>query len=408
MEDFTSFVKDELSQKIGIGDWRFPKYFDKPIDLGLIKESFIAQKKIIELFFSKVKELAQTALMNRDDEINRILFSEAPSGMTIEYHQSLPKCCWNSPIIYRTDQSLSGKIYEIQAPGSGWGDLYLYALCLKRLGYIIPPEYFKFPALYAENICNATGKETPHVFHMVDAASVPYSARYLQAITSNYIKYWGLNHEVKMDDLDCIISHSVISITTSNYFKTYLQKAEDKKIVFSTSPNLIYDEKAIYILPFHRKTKSFFPEEIRLIFPFTTFIENNGFFDENDNFVSLDSFIKRKPRDRKYYLKYGGPDTNRNWGSRTVFRLSGNDCERLLMKANALAQKGEIWLIQEDVSQNISDIFYPQDIVNILSEGNHIKISGYYGIHKLFGIKVMARHHFKVHGQEDTLVGLGI
>ena len=97
-----------------------------------------------------------------------------------------------------------------------------------------------------------------------------------------------------------------------------------------------------------------------------------------------------------------------NWGSRTVFRLNGNDCERLLMKANALAQKGEIWLIQEDVSQNISDIFYPQDIANILREGNHLKISGYYGIHKLFGIKVMARHHFKVHGQVDTLVGLGI
>lgn len=408
MEDFTSFVRDELSQKIGIGDWRFPRYFDKPINLGLIKEKFIAQKEIIELFFSKVKELAQTALIDRDDEINRLLFSEAPSGMTIEYHQSLPKCCWSSPIIYRTDQSLSGKIYEIQAPGSGWGDLYLYAHCLKRLGHIIPPEYFEFPVLYAENISNATGKEFPHVFHMVDAASVPYSTRYLQAITSNYIKYWGLNHEVKMDEIDCVISHSVISITTSNYFKTYLQKAEDKKIVFSTPPNLIYDEKAIYILPFHRKTKAFFPEEIRSIFPFTTFIENNGFFDEHNNFVSLDNFIKRKPRDRKYYLKYGGPDTNRNWGSRTVFRLSGNDCERLLMKANALAQKGEIWLIQKDVSQNTSDIFYPQDIANILSEGNHVKISGYYGIHKLFGIKVMARHHFKVHGQEDTFVGLGI
>lgn len=408
MKDFTSFVKDELFQKIGIGDWRFPQYFDRPINLGLLKTSLIDEKGKIELFFSIVKELAQTALMNQDDEINRLLFSEAPAGLTIEYHQSLPKYGWNPPIMYRTDQSLSGKIYEIQAPGSGWGDLYLYALCLNHLGYKIPPEYFKFPTLYAENISNAVGKGNPHVFHMVDAASVPYSARYLQAITSDYLKYWGINHEVKMDDLDCIISHSVISLTTSNYFKIYLQKAADKKLVFSTSPNLIYDEKAIYILPFHRKTKSFFPEEIRSIFPFTSFIENNGFFDENENFVSLESFIKRKPRDRKYYLKYGGPDTNRNWGSRTVFRLSGNDCEKLLMHANTLAQKGEIWLIQEDVSQNFSDIFYPQDIEDILRAGNYVKISGYYGIHKLFGTKVMARHHFKVHGQEDTLVGLGI
>jgi len=406
MDEFKVILEKELSKAIGIGDWRLPKYFGKPINLGLTMPKLINEREIIELFFKRVAELAQLALLNGDDEVIQILFSETPAGLDIEYHKNLPACCWNSPIIYRTDQSLSGKIYEIQAPGSGWGDLYLYALCLKRIGYEIPKMYFDFPESYANNIANITGKSRPCVFHMIDAASVPYSTRYLQYITSDKIKYWGLSCDVKMNAIDCLISHSVVSSTTSNYFKTYLQMATEGKLVFSTSPNLIYDEKAIYVLPFHRRTKSFFSEEIRSIFPYTTIVENGGFYDEGGEFVLIEDFIKRKPHERKYYLKYGGPDTDRNWGSKTVFRLNGNDCEKLLNYANKLSQKGEIWLIQEDVSQNISDDV-SQDIEGILKEKNHVKISGYYGSDRLFGVKVMARHHFKVHGQEDTLVGLG-
>lgn len=407
MEDFRFIVEKELSRAIGIVDWKSPKYFNKPIDLGAVMPNLVSEREIIELFFKKVAELAQLALLNGDDDIIRILFSEAPAGLDVVYHKNLPNCCWNPPIIYRTDQSLSGKIYEIQAPGSGWGDLYLYAVCLERLGYKIPKMYFDFPKLYANNLSRITGKSEPCVFHMIDAASVPYSIRYLQYITSDNVKYWGLNRDVKMNSIDCLISHSVVSSTTSNYFKTYLRMASEGELVFSTSPNLIYDEKAIYALPFHRRTKSFFSEEIRSIFPYTAILENSGFYDKNGEFVLIEDFIKRKSRERKYYLKYGGPDTDRNWGSKTVFRLSGNDCEKLLDHANRLSQKGEIWLIQEDVSQNVSNIF-SQDIENILREKNHIKVSGYYGSDRLFGVKIMARHHFKVHGQEDTLVGLGI
>lgn len=406
MDEFKYILEQELSKAIGIGNWRLPQFFDKPIDLGLSIHKLIEEREIISSFFKKVADLARFALLNNDDELIRILFSETPAGMDIEYHKNLPICCWDSPVLYRTDQSLSGKIYEIQAPGSGWGDLYLYALCLKRMGYELSKMYFDFPGLYADTIANMTGKIRPNVFHMIDAASVPYSAKYLQYITSDRIKYWGLNCDVKMDAIDCLISHSVVSSTTSNYFRTYLQMAAENKLFFSTPPNLIFDEKAIYILPFHKKTRSFFSEKIRSIFPYTAFIEKGGFFDVSGDFVLIKDFVKRKPRERKYYLKYGGPDTNRNWGSKSVFRLNGNDCERLLNYADILSQKGEIWLIQEDVSQSTSDVI-SQDIENILREKYHIKISGYYSRERLFGVKIMARHHFKVHGQEDTLVGLG-
>lgn len=407
MEDFNSKIEKELSRTIGIGSWGIRNYFNKPINLGMAMPKLISERKIIESFFKKVAELAQNALINNYDEIIQILFSESPSGLDIDYHKKLPVCCWNSPVIYRTDQSLSGKIYEIQAPGSGWGDLYLYAICLEKMGYKIPQMYYSFPRLYADNLVSITGKATPHVFHMTDAASVPYSIRYLQGITAERIKYWGTNSDVKMNDIDCLISHSVVSTTTSNYFKTYLKRASEGTMIFSTPPNLIYDEKAIYVLPFHRKTKDFFSDEMRSIFPYTSIIENGGFYDKNGEFVSIENFIKRKPSERKYYLKYGGPDTNRNWGSKTVFRLNGNDCEKLLNYAKSLSKKGEVWLIQEDVSKNVTETV-SDDIDQILNDKKYIKISGYYGMDCFFGAKIMARHHFKVHGQTDTFVGLGI
>ena len=210
-----------------------------------------------------------------------------------------------------------------------------------------------------------------------------------------------------MHDVDFVISHSVTSLIASNYFRTYLEKARNNELIFSTQPNIIFDEKAIYLLPFFRESRQFFSNEVRELFPFTTFVENNGFFDENDRFISINEFVKRPPRERRYYLKYGGPDTNRNWGSRSVYRLSGYDCKNLLENAAEKSKQGEVWLIQEDCSKCTTDNF-SNDISDLLSKKLNIKISSFYGRDVLFGIKIMARNHFKVHGQKDTFTGIGV
>lgn len=406
MSTISTMIANELSKNIGVGEWLTPNYYDAPLNIGPIWEQMNSQRDKIFEFFRIVSRIAKDSLQNNDLELQRLFFSEAPAGMDVNYHQSLPDACWNPPILFRTDQSLSGKIYEIQAPGSGWGDLYLYASCLAKKGFSIPEEYFAFSHAYINNIRFATGKEEPKVYYMIDAASVPYSIRYMQAITRYDIKYWGLSSEVKMNSVDCVIGHSVISLTTSNYFQSYLQKAAEGSLVFAVPPNIIYDEKAIYVLPFHRKTKQYFDDSIRDMFPFTSVLENGGFYDETDKFVTIDEFCNKAKRSRKYYLKYGGPDTNRNWGSKTVHRLSGSDCRERLEEACKLAAKGEIWLIQKDVSKEIPEALSP-DLANIVAEKNTIKLSGFYGLQCMFGVKVMARHHFKVHGQKDTFVGLG-
>lgn len=403
-----SLIKQELSIKLGVGTYLLPQYFDRPISVGRTLERQYSTLRTIQTFFSIVSSIGKEALMKDDKLVKRILFSESPIGMTVDYHSQLPDCCWKMPIMFRTDESVSGKIYEIQAPGSGWGDLFLYSKCFQKLGYQIPSYLLHFPEYYAQNIIYATKHEHPKVFHMTDAASVPYSARYLMAITDR-IEYWGTNENVSMRNVDCSISHSVISTVSANYFHDYLDRAAKGDFTFAIQPNLIFDEKAIYVLPFYRYTRECFPDSVRALFPYTTFLEGNGFYDQNDNFISIANFIERKPADRRYYLKYGGPDTNRNWGSKAVFRLSGNDCSYLLTKAAKLAEEGEVWLIQEDCSSNFDCEEFPPDFHDLhTNKKMNVKLSSFYGIQTFFGIKIMARHHFKVHGQKDTYVGLGI
>ncbi len=406
----SDIVLKNLKQSIGTDDLLLPMYFESPIDVGKPVATLEQQGSIIRDFLLIVSRIARKALIDdEDEELIHLLFSEAPMGLTTEYHKALPSCCWNIPIIFRTDESVSGKIYEIQAPGSGWGDLYLLSKSYKELGIDVPADLLSFPENYTCNIMKATNTTVPKVFHLTDAASVPSSIRYLISITDK-IKYWGYSSDVSMHDIDCIISHSVVSTVATNFFVDYLQMAKEGKLLFGISPNLIFDEKAIYLLPFHRKTMHYFSDSVRKLFPYTSLIENNGFYNSDGSFVTIDRFVNLPPRDRKYYLKYGGPDTNRNWGSRSVYRLSGNDCESLLKSAAIKASKGEVWLIQEDESKTIEPGSLSHDLQDLIfNKKLHIKLSSFYGLsNQPMGRKVMGRHHFKVHGQKDTFIGLGI
>jgi hypothetical protein len=408
VRNFEDFVRAELIRKIGVGEFTLPLFFENPISVGEdIKENFSAQRLLIDKFFNIVVDIARKSLTSSNDTIKNILFSESFAGMNADFHSKLPDCCWFNPIMYRTDQSLSGKIYEIQSPGSGWGDIPLLATVFQQLGKDVPDFALHFAENYAKNIIIATKKDSPKVFHMLDASSVPMGMRYLFAQTRPSIKYWGLDKDVNMADIDYVTAHSAASLITCNYYNKYLSSAIKGKTVFGIPPNLIFDQKVIYLLPFYRDTAYFFSEEIRDMFPFTSFIENGGFYDINGQFITIDEFSDKPKKDRGYFLKYGGADLSRNWGSRSVYRLSGSDCRKLLSEASKLSKKREIWLIQEDVSRNeISNI--STDIRDIMNDNFHIKLSAFHGITGMLSIKVMARKHFKVHGQNDTYIGIAI
>lgn len=402
------YILEELKNSIGEGNFQLPLFFDKPIKIGNnLFYGIEKQQELINSFFDTVILIAHQAVDASDDDIIKILFSDSISGMDIDFHRSLPDFGWQKPTMYRTDQSVTGKIFEIQVPGSGWGDHPLYAKALLRMGHSLPEYVISYNRAYAQNIIKATNVECPKVYHMLDAASAPTSMKYLFTQTRPLLKYWSLDDTVSMYNVDFVVAHSAASLVTCNFYNVYMKLAKEGKLKFCIPPNLLFDQKAIYLLPFHRRTSYLFTDEIRSIFPFTSFIENDGFYDSDGQFVRLCDFVKRKKSDRQYFLKYGGTDLSRNWGSRSVNRLSGSDCKVLLEKANNLSKKGEIWLLQEDVS-NQFPINTSNDLTEIKNLGYHVKLSAFYGIEQLLGIKVMARKHFKVHGQADTYTGIGI
>jgi len=405
MHELKELIIDEYKKAIGIGDFQLPLFFDAPIRIGesLVKK-IIEQHHHINSFFKIIASIGKNVLHNREETILKLLFSESVSGMSIEYHVNLPDCCWTTPILYRTDQSVSGKIYEIQPPGSGWGDIPLLTNVFKKLNNCLPDSYCHFVDKYVENIVTVTGKNNPTVYHMIDAASAPAGMRYLLAITSNKLKYWGVSNDVIMDKVNYVTAHSAAALTTSNYFDEYLKRAIEGKLIFGIPPNLIFDQKAIYLLPFYRLTRDLFSDEIRALFPFTTLIENGGFFDKEGEFITFGNFKKIHRKKPYYFLKYGGPNLCKNWGSRGVYRLDGSDYEKRLNEANELSKNGEIWLLQEDVSkENINEASE-----EIRAIGEHVKLSAFNGICGQLGIRIMARPHFKVHGQPDTKIGIAI
>lgn len=312
--------------------------------------------------------------------------------------------------MYRTDQSINGKIFEIQSPGSGWGDIALMYKILSKKYPELYDKYEEFILDYSSFVKSVTCREYPNVAHFEDASSNPTSIKYLKAITSKNLNYWGLNGEVTLDNVNYVITHSVHSLFGLNFFEKYCRLAEESDLLFCIQPNFLFDQKAIYILPFLNETKSYFDDSVRELFPYTSYLHNDGFLLKNGEFIKIDDFVKLPSRERRYYLKYGGPNVNKNWGSRTVYRLSKNDCYKLLKEANECAKKGEIWIIQEDITDFSDSVNcdYSDDINKILKNNFHIKISAFHTAKKILGYKIMYRKHFKVHGQKDTYVGVGI
>lgn len=410
MHSVNARVIREVENVLGKHPARLPRFADYPVLLSEeVKRTLGEQSRIIESFLNKVAFIAKGALLSGDQKLLDLLFSETIAGMDTEFHESLPDTCWDAPVLYRTDQSADGRVYEIQAPGSGWGDVPLLHKVYAQDSLVPSGGDLEFYSAYTAAIKGVTASSFPRVFHMLDAASAPDSIRYLCAETARDLRYWGLSDEVSMFNVDFVISHSAASLVASNAYLRYMQLALSGRRIFSTPPNLLFDQKVIYLLPFYRRTRHIFLDEERAIFPYTALIEDDGFYSISDQFVPLSSWKNwARKNSTRWYLKYGGPSLEKNWGGRAVFRLGGNDTNRLLQRAVEGTRRGEIWILQEDselLKRHASDFHF---ISQGIALPEHMKISGFYASGRLIGVKIMLREHFKVHGQADTVISIGI
>lgn len=328
------------------------------------------------------------------------LLNETPHSLGIQYHRRLEERHYTLPVFFRTDEVLSGKIAEIQCPGSLWGELQLVFDYLKKLGVnraISPADSFVHQLTDFLN-------ESPIIDHRLDNASGPAGMRFFIEKTRPYAKYWGIDYDIWPANCNFIRNHSFFGLCADNEFQSRITRVGNG-ITYDLPPHVLFDQKASLVLPFWSLTRELFSDTIRDLFVFTTPLLPSG-IELPDKFVTIDEFAQLPRSRRSYYLKYAGSDVSLNWGSRAVYRLSnisGDSCRDLLKQCMAGYKKGQIWLIQEERTQN-DDIAYLTRDGCRHTEKLRAKFSAFYGPIACLGVLAMHRHHNKVHGQKDTII----
>lgn len=379
------------------------QYALEPIALPVAP--FKEQGEVISRFFDGVLRVAKDHLHEDGSPAQRLLFSDLPSHVGLDYHRRLPDQLWTKPLFYRTDQSLAGRIYEIQAPGSGWGDFELLSRSFSAIGVHLN-DASTFNARFVDQVREISGTATPSILHLVDNASVPWGIRFFIETTRPDLQYWGYDADVDVLDVDLVRSHSFYGLAAENLYRLRLERARDGRTRFDLPAHVLFDQKAPTVLPFDSATRGYFDDAVRDLFPFTSVVRVDGFQDHDGTTVTWDEFKARPPRDRMYFLKYGGPDVSRNWGSRAVYRMDSKNNFAQLDSALADVRGGEVWLLQVADAERQDVTFWDHEIEEARSELRTAKMSAFHGPLGLLGGKVMLRDHPKVHGQSDTALAL--
>jgi hypothetical protein len=178
--------------------------------------------------------------------------------------------------------------------------------------------------------------------------------------------------------------------------------------MFDLPPILVFDQKAPLCLPFLDETKDRFSDAVRAAITYSYPVTEHGFRDVDGEWIEIETFLKRKPAGRRYFLKYGGCDVGINWGSRGVYRLTDSGASDRLRAAACDSRRGRFWLIQPEISEKEDVTYFDRASGTEVQERLTAKYSSFYGPTKLIGVRSMHRKHYKVHGQRDTVLGLAL
>lgn len=360
--------------------------------------------QIIHEFQDTCISIFRRALKDDDQELLHWLINETPQSFTVDYHKHLDDRHFVKPVFFRTDEMLTGKIAEIQCPGSLWGELELMHNFYKNEGYTVP--VFSPADVFSEQLIDFLGQQ-PVIQYLIDNASAPAGVRYFIQQTRPKLLYWGIDKDIRVLDCNFIRTHSFYGLCGENYFLTRLEE-NPQSFKYDFPPYVLFDQKATLVLPFWKKTRNFFSDRVRNLIIYSTPVLNENITLENGDKVSLETFSKFPQSQRRYYLKYAGSDVSLNWGSKAVHRLSNYgsfQCLKLLQKCLFEHKKGKIWLLQKEHKEKKEKSYWDRD--GQLSKDNfNCKYSSFYGPLGLIGIVGSYRKHYKVHGQSETVIDL--
>jgi hypothetical protein len=369
----------------------------------VVWDLYESRLSLIRTFQRAALNLFRTALNNETHpSLIHWLLNETPDSLGFRYHRSLEDRHYTLPVFFRTDEIAPGRIVEIQCPGSLWGDLQLtfdYVTRLDHQGGGVSPA-----AQFATQLTDLL-RGAPIVHHLLDNASGPAGMRYFIEKTRPIVKYWGIDYGIWPENCNFIRSHSFFGLCADNEFRSRLVRVGNG-VTYDLPPHVLFDQKASLVLPFWSRTRELFSDEIRDLFVFTTPLLPSGIELPDGTHVTIEEFARLARSQRLYYLKYAGSDVALNWGSKAVFRLSNmshDDCRKLLQECVARYERGQTWLIQKEETHDDKIVFLARDGTTH-TEKLRAKLSGFYGPFGCIGVLAMHRHHYKVHGQADTIL----
>jgi hypothetical protein len=410
LSPYHSYIDDLLSQSNPVNLVFDEKILAVPIKLSSAEtEHRKASFGAISEFFTRARNIFRRCVFNESDsDLKNLLINDSANQIPLSFYHGLPDEVWTNPVFFRTDESRLGIIFEIQCPGSGWGDLLLLRSLYKNYCRSDALVSYDPGAVIVGAVQAVCRSRAPAVLHLLDNSSNPSSMQYLIRCTQPPLRYWGYTKGMRNSECCFVRSHSVYGLVAENLFRHRIRLAAEGKLIFDLPPLLIFDQKMILCLPFLDGTKDEFSDEIREVLAYTYPISPRGFRDLDGQWVAIESFLNRPPKHRRYFLKYGGCDTTLNWGSRAVFRLDSNEAPGLIEVALRDTEAGRPWVIQPDVSSKENVMFYSRQSSEPASKTLTAKYSAFYGPSGLVGIRTHHRQSTKVHGQVDAIVGLAI
>ncbi len=370
---------------------------------GVVRRLYESRLHLIRSFQMSALDIFRAALNDEmDPTVLHWLINETPESFGIRYHRDLEDCHFTLPVFFRTDELQPGRIAEIQCPGSAWGELQLVFEYMTSMGYpvgdISPADQFATQLI-------TFLKDPPVVHHLLDHASAPAGMRYFIEKTRPRVRYWNIDRGVRARDCNFIRSHSFFSLCTEPEFSSRLSKVGNG-VTYDLPPYVLFDDKAPLVLPFWSMTRGSFSDDIRDLFPFTTPLLPIGIEVPDGRRITIEEFSRWPRSQRSYYLKYAGANLALNWGSKAVYRLSNlssSACLDFLQYCLSGYAKGQIWLLQKEEGQD-DEIAYLTRNGTVQTESLRAKFSGYYGPDGCLGVLAWHRHHYKVHGQENTVL----
>lgn len=357
-------------------------------------------------FFDKAIDVFEAALAGElSGEILSLLLNETPDFLGASFHRRVLDRRRSRPQFFRTDEVGAGRIVEVQCPGSLWGDCEALAALAADRGEPAP----SLAQAFTSQLTALLGTEL-RVHHLLDNASAPHTMRYFIERTRPMVRYFGIDPGVAQMDCTFVRSHSFFGQAGENFFRPRLERYFDGELLFDLPPLIIFDEKITLALPFMDATRELFSDDVRDALVFSTPVTPSGFSTPDGEWLTLEQFAARKREDRRWFLKYAGSDVSINWGSRAVYTLDnlGRDaCLRKLQDAALRGQSGQVWIVQPQ-EQNDDQVEFIKPNGTSLTANLTAKHSTFYGPGGYLGAVIQHRNFYKVHGQSDTIISLGV